>query len=533
MDVRKVNVLPIVQRELLVASRRHATYWSRFAAAAIAIVLGTWICLTESGAFIPPHLLGSELFCWLAGFVFLFILIVGTRVTSDCLCDEKREGTLGFLFLTDLKSYDVIMGKLAASSLNVIYSILAVVPILAIPLLLGGVSNSEFWRVVMTAFNLLFLCLTVGIFASAFCETDIKASGLAIVILVVLLTATPLLAFILSINYGSPVDFNFMIGSPAYDCIAAFDSNFSTYTKQFWWNAIVTHVLAWLFFFCACRTISRAWKDRGESPPRLLNALNAFKSEPAKLLARRASMLEIAPYYWRCYRSNSKQFFMWAGIGILFFLWLVIQIFIHDTDTQYLSGYLAVLCAHLMLKNWVATQASCHLCEDRRSGALELLLSTPLTPKEIIHGQIMALFQQFRRPIITVFILDLIWLYQPFKMVSDREFTFCFMVIAMFFLIIDTLALAWVGMWQGITSRNTGRAITWALLKIILIPSLLSIIIMTLHSVLGQPQNPGTEFIIVWILIGIVTNLIFGGIARTKLKDFFTIKIQNPGKHTA
>jgi len=501
-------------------------------AAALAIGLGTWIWFTESQSSILPHQLGSEIFAWLAGLVFVYILIAGTRATSDCLCDEKREGTLGFLFLTDLKSYDVIFGKLAAFSFNVIYSILAVVPILAIPLLLGGVSNAEFWRVVLTAFNLLFLCLAVGIFSSAFCDTDIKASVLAVVILVVLLATIPLFAIIADVYFGTWNHPNVLIGTPAYDCFVAFDTNFKTYPKQFWWNAIFTHVLAWLFIFCACHTVSLAWRDKGERKVSPLGVLKLFQSSPKKCSLRRKSMLDIAPYYWRCYRSDSKQFLVWAGIGILFILWLPIQIFVHDSDTRYLSSYLAVLCAHLMLKNCVATQASCHLCEDRQSGALELLLSTPLTPAEIIRGQIMALFQQFCRPIITVLILDFIWLYQSFQVESDREFTFWFMGIAVLFLIIDTLALAWVGMWQGITSRNTGRAISWALLKIILIPSVVSFIILTIYSVFEQPQNPGTSFAVIWTLIGGLFSLFFGGIARFKLTDFFAVKIQNASKRS-
>jgi len=36
-------------------------------------------------------------------------------LTADTLSGESREGTLGLLFLTDLRSWDVTLGKLASA----------------------------------------------------------------------------------------------------------------------------------------------------------------------------------------------------------------------------------------------------------------------------------------------------------------------------------------------------------------------------------------------------------------------------------
>ena len=68
---------------------------------------------------------------------FGFALLSGLFLTSDCISEEKREGTLGLLFLTDLTGYDVVFGKLAATSLHVFYAMVAIFPVLAIPLLMG------------------------------------------------------------------------------------------------------------------------------------------------------------------------------------------------------------------------------------------------------------------------------------------------------------------------------------------------------------------------------------------------------------
>ena len=141
-----MTFLPIVVRELRVAARRRSTYWVRSAAALAVLIAGTWLFLMMQHS--PPQALATTLFGVLTGAAVLYALVSGVRATSDCVSGEKREGTLGLLFLTDLKGYDVVLGKLAASSLNAFYAVVAVVPVLALPLLMGGSprGNLVAWR---------------------------------------------------------------------------------------------------------------------------------------------------------------------------------------------------------------------------------------------------------------------------------------------------------------------------------------------------------------------------------------------------
>src|SRR5262245_12071036 len=130
----RMILLPVVTRELQVASRRRSTYSSRVAAALIAIVLGGWMMLTLPRMF-PAAVVGAQLFKALSWFGFLYALVSGVKATADTISSEKRQGTLGLLFLTDLKGYDVLLGKLVAASLNTFYGVMAIMPVLAIPML--------------------------------------------------------------------------------------------------------------------------------------------------------------------------------------------------------------------------------------------------------------------------------------------------------------------------------------------------------------------------------------------------------------
>src|ERR1041384_7213868 len=112
--------LPIVERELRLASRKRGTFWLRVIAALVAVVIGVGFMVIQyvtAVAFGGGRLqLGGPLFSTLTWLCFAAALSAGLFFTSDCLSEEKREGTLGFLFLTDLSGYDVVLGKLLARS---------------------------------------------------------------------------------------------------------------------------------------------------------------------------------------------------------------------------------------------------------------------------------------------------------------------------------------------------------------------------------------------------------------------------------
>ena len=80
-------------------------------------------------------------------------MLTGVRYTSDCLSEERREGTLGLLFLTDLNGWDIVAGKIAGRALRAVYNLLAVFPILALTLFLGGVTGEEVAAIVAPWIN--------------------------------------------------------------------------------------------------------------------------------------------------------------------------------------------------------------------------------------------------------------------------------------------------------------------------------------------------------------------------------------------
>src|SRR5580700_7643210 len=184
-----MRFLPIVDRELREGSRRRGTYWLRVRVAFQALLIGV------AGYFVnffqPTLKLGTVLFWGLSGVSMLFCLLAGRRSTADCLSQEKREGTLGLLFLTDLKGYDVVLGKMVATSIAGFYALVAIFPVLAIPLLAGGMTNGEFWRMVLVLVNSFFFSLAIGIFASAISREYRTAMAVNFLLALFLVGAAP------------------------------------------------------------------------------------------------------------------------------------------------------------------------------------------------------------------------------------------------------------------------------------------------------------------------------------------------------
>src|SRR5579872_4734477 len=162
-----MTFMPIADRELRVSARSKATRrWRMYFALAGVTIAGALglISVVSRGMFTSQ--LGLAIFSALKWIAYVFACGAGVFLTADCLSEEKREGTLGLLFLTDLHGYDVVFGKLLSTSLSGFYGLLAVFPLLAVCLLLGGITNGEFWRMALVLVNAFLFSLAVGIFVS-------------------------------------------------------------------------------------------------------------------------------------------------------------------------------------------------------------------------------------------------------------------------------------------------------------------------------------------------------------------------------
>lgn len=388
-----MNFLPIVQRELRVAARRRITFVVRFGAAVVTTFIG--------GVFLIGTLLpgsagvgsGRGLFGSLSVLAFVGCLLAGVLGTADCLSRERREGTLGLLFLTDLRGYDVVAGKLMALALPPAQGLLAVLPVTALTLFMGGVTGAEVGRVLLVLVNTLFLSLSIGLWVSSQVSDERRAVGIAVVA-IVLLTAVPELLTRGTAHLPVPPWVRHLdLGGPWGTLQRAFDDRFPAGRSGFWWSTGYLHVLGWFLLASASWTIRHGWREDSDKARTVLRG--ARPRPTVKRSTKREARLEaegpMAWYGWRHSWARRGAWWIVVIVGLsagLAFLQLALA------GRRFEAGPVAgnlVGGGFYLLKILVAVHAIYLLQDACRSGLMELLLVTPIASRRMCDGHVAAI----------------------------------------------------------------------------------------------------------------------------------------------
>jgi hypothetical protein len=384
-----MTFLPVVERELRVAARKRSTFWSRIAAALVALIIATGFFVLQFGA----RSLGAALFAVLTWLSLFAALSAGLFFTSDCLSEEKREGTIGFLFLTDLRGYDVILGKLLATSLRGFYSLLAVLPILAVTLVMGGVTGAQFWKTALALVNALLLSLAIGLFVSTVSRDSQKAMAGTLSLVLLLAVGGPLLDLLLAMGSGR-FNASLSVASPGYVFVIA-----GAWGRSLFWGALlVNQFIAWTLLGLSCVLLPHTWQQRTEMAATDRRASEFAEVQPGRRAVRR-KLMSINPVLWLASRERWPGRAVWAlavvTVVAVLLTWAKVTVF---SGAWMLWSYLGGAVT-LILYLAVTSHACRFFVETHRSGLIELLLATPLAEKEIVHGQWRALVRMFGVPL--------------------------------------------------------------------------------------------------------------------------------------
>jgi hypothetical protein len=479
---------------------------------------------------------GRALFYWLSGLAFVYCLFIGARVTSDCLSQEKRDGTLGLLFLTDLRGLDVVLGKLVASSLNSFYGLFAVLPLLAFPLLLGGVTLAQFGQMVLVLLNTLFFSLSVGIFVSALSHNERKAMSMT-ALLTISPAAIPLciVFFMVAVleRVQNPADLlrviPWLVPNPIFAFVVCLTRFFLLVVVvpewMFWVSLAAVHVFSWIALAITAWVLPAVWKDRartaGAWDPRSL--IEAWKNwtlgNAEQRQALRERLMTRNPFLWLVSRDRLKPGYAWLFLFSMIGVWLWGYWQHREVMFDFYPLVPTVLLVHGFLKVWVVSEVSFRLVEDQRNGALELLLSTPLTVGEIQRGQSLALVRQFAKPILVLCGLEVVTFQSGAWSVGPL------LAIEALFLA-DLATLARLAMRFSLQARTINEVLLKSMFLVLVLPCLLFILAGPLCEVLGrvfwnQDWTPGlNQRLYLWSLIGIATDvaLFSGWLSPERLK---------------
>lgn len=481
-----MTLFPVLERELIVAARRPATHRTRIAAATTAI-LATFVFLLTGTT--GSQGTGGAMFTAMSSGAFVFALASGIFLSADVISLERREGTLGLLFLTDLDGLDVVLGKMLACGLNAFYGLLAVMPILASSWFLGGVTGGEVLRIAAVLLNSLLLSVALGLWVSTRARAEIQAMGHATA-WISLITLVPFfLAWLRQFLTTSALADDFLVygvfsWSPLTAFIAASDIKYSLSAPLFWTSLTLIHILAWVFVALAAHQLRTGWRDGLESSTatqlRSLHPKIALAQETEH--RRRRHARDINPIAVFVETDHRIERFAWictiAGIAIQ-----AVVLFYNAGSWLVLGAFNLTF---LPMKVLVAWKTCAFFVSARRDGAMELLLTTPLSDFEMIQGQMEGLKRLFHKPLIALFLGDLL---MPLILLAGKSFmggnvdldgfffsTGSALVIGGYYwvvLIVDLRALHWVGFWLALTEPRPGIAFAKTLLRVVFVPMLL------------------------------------------------------------
>ena len=516
-----MNFLPLADRELRITARKARTYCLRSAIALGTMAMGTVFIVLGFSRIISPSSAGKAFFESMSVALYVGVTL-DTLTAAGSLGRERRENTLGFLFLTPLKGYDVVAGKLAGVLVHQFYALLATLPVMSISFFIGGVSGSDFMRMAIALLNALFFSSTLGLLTGACIQRESRAVGGAVAMSVLFCIGLPIIGFVLKPVSISPI---FLVPTPAGALIAALGSGIGVVSLHiFWWSLLVSQLMSWSFFILACRFLPKSIQEKGF----------VAEKQSAKMQTLSEKKTSIIPSekeeFYDLFRSRSGRG-MTASRKFIMGLCLVALLAVTPIPGGSWWASLAVLAVvmHLVLKFLVTARACGALMQQQQSGELELLLTTPLDVSEILRGHLLSIKRQYCGLVLSVLGLDAFLAVMAWYDTGGWEGSGWALVFGLevAWLLLNLYVLAWAGLCFGMTCKSLAQAIRRTIIYVLLTPWAGMVASAAIVGLLtsGRGLNDQTAFVAgIWFaILLVVCNLGFLGWSMNELRENFRV----------
>ncbi len=375
-----MNPFPILLRELRCAARQHQVLRQRVLLARWAAGIAFVLMVVES--------LGFPVFRVCAPWAFAGIALQAVHrsleLASGIIATERQQQTLELVFLTGVGPTEFFLGKLAGVFVVVGSEVLACLPLLALPFLSGGLSFETFSAYMVWLPAAVLTALSVALLASTLCRDEGAASVGAWVTLLAWCVVTPLPWFLgLRLSGLPPFHESWLDLSPARTGWLLFDGLTSLTAPHFWRGLSLMLAVSGFNLLASSIVLARIWRRIG-SPGSFLPATGSKADE--RWRRTRRECLDRDPTEWVGRRDpRGARVAAWIMGGIVA-SWLACGIAWPKGgfSTLVILTVLLLLCC--LLGPLEAYSIARITARDRRSGAFELLLTTPLNPASILDG---------------------------------------------------------------------------------------------------------------------------------------------------
>ena len=427
-----MTVLPVIERELRMQARLGFTYLLRVLGATALLL----VCFYFGGTYGFSPQLGGKLFGYLNCTLFVSIWVLVPLLAADCISRERRDGTLGLLFLTPLKAREIVLAKGFVHGTRALTLWLAVLPILTLSFLLGGVTWKEAVLSVFTNFSSICWALAAGLLASSWSKSWLRALLLASGISVCFSAAFIVLngsAILAAIGRDSGFHLLFPYQNPRWQSRAGWQQEvlptgfFGITDIDGWWGSMFGSltrasqktwliaegkiVLLSILMLLAAILISawnlrRLWQEEPPSARRVWLQQKFCTPVVGVSFFRRwiRRKLERNPIGWLEQRSWSGRLVTWGWLAVMVSFYSAI--FYAPNINQILSAVQNLMAWCLLAV--MAVTAAGSFQRERESRVLELLLVSPMSESDIIGGRLRGLWGQFLPALL---LMLAVWIY--------------------------------------------------------------------------------------------------------------------------
>lgn len=388
-----MNAQPVILRELRAEARNPFSYWLRIIGAGV-VIAGLAFLLWSQARLTPQA--GSWLFHELNSTLFFALMIFAPLLTADCISREQREGTLGLLFLTPLKARDIVLGKSLTHSVRALSLLVAALPILALPFVLGGVTGSAVLHAAALNVSGLLCALASGLLATSRTVEWIRAVVMAELLsglFAVLLHQMPRAYSSLGRAWASSQGGFALLMLRSSDAILLLLSGL---------------VFVWAVHR-AGQHLEASWQTETAAfgQPRWVSLFSTSGFWRSVFRWNKSRTLDRNPIAWLQEYSWTARLTKWGWCFVVLGLELIVLM---DVSTPSFIQWQTRLTILVGIGLAFSAVASFH--RERQTGALETLLVTPLRAEDLIKGRLWGLWGHF---LPAFAILLLCWVFAPFE----------------------------------------------------------------------------------------------------------------------
>ncbi len=381
---------PVFAYEWITASRRWQGYALRslFVLTLLASLVLVWVGRTDLRnvtTFKALAEVGQEFFLAVIGTQITLVLLAAPAATAGAICLDRARGTLAHLMVTDLSDGEIVLGKLAARLVPVLGLVGCALPVMAILTLLGGVDPDALLGAFLVTLGVAVLGCSLALVFSLWAGKTHEALLGTYAVFGLWLLARPMLSMLGGLYGLSP-----------WLPPRTFDPFSLAFAPYLWPGMVVWGDYLWFLGV----TLSSSAALTTLAVRRLRSVCTRERARPKGLrwLPNRLRLprlpgptLDFNPVLWReWHRSRPSP---WArAIGLLFFglaaTFSASAVFLGSREYVWVNG-LQVAIGLLLLSVTAATS----LAEERVRGSLDVLMTTPLSVRQIVFGKWLGTFR--------------------------------------------------------------------------------------------------------------------------------------------